>query len=221
MHDTEDVRHDDRGAEENLRRPAGVPDDLWSAVLSVRDMPRVPAMRYREIPVPRSWADFGIGIEMDHREDPLAGPFFTADASEEGTMHRHSAVDRGSSGWIMILYSREPRESWESRWRVAAFAGVPLLNRERNGLTGELYWDYLHEFIGPVREGSVKGTVSVVHDSVFGSGPVQEMYGCEMRVSWTPAGGGETSVNAGAYVAGWADFIESMSGVEEDVSVER
>lgn len=221
MHDTEDVRHDGRGAEENLRRPAGVPDDLWSAVLSVRDMPRVPSMRYREIPVPRAWADFGIGIEMDHREDPLSRSFFTERAPAGGAKRRDAVAERGSSGWIMILYSREPRESWGSRWRVAAFAGVPLLNRESNGLTGELYWDYLHEFIGPVREGSVEGTVSVVHDSVFGSGPAREMYGCEMRVSWTPAGGGEASVNAGAYVAGWADFIESMSGVEEDVSVER
>jgi len=55
------MRHPDADMPE---RPVGVPDAVWSAVESVRSMPRVTGMRYRELPVPSTLADYGIGVEM-------------------------------------------------------------------------------------------------------------------------------------------------------------
>ena len=53
------MRHPDADMPE---RPVGVPDAVWSAVESVRSMPRVTGMRYRELPVPSTLADYGIGV---------------------------------------------------------------------------------------------------------------------------------------------------------------
>ena len=68
-----------------LMRPQGVPDQVWNAVLSVDRMRRLKGMTYREIPVPNSMANFGIGVALECDETY-------------------------ASGWIMILYSLKFRE---------------------------------------------------------------------------------------------------------------
>ena len=50
-----------------LMRPQGVPDQVWNAVLSVDCMRRLKGMTYREIPVPNSMANFGIGVDFHGR----------------------------------------------------------------------------------------------------------------------------------------------------------
>ena len=74
-----------------LMRPQGVPDQVWNAVLSVDRMRRSKGMTYREIPVPNSMANFGIGVALECDETY-------------------------ASGWIMILYSLKFREDWHSHW---------------------------------------------------------------------------------------------------------
>ena len=49
-------------------RPQGVPDDVWAAVESVSAMKRLYDVRYREIPVPSTLADYGIGVELEAGE---------------------------------------------------------------------------------------------------------------------------------------------------------
>ena len=68
-----------------LMRPQGVPDQVWNAVLSVDCMRRLKGMTYREIPVPNSMANFGIGVALECDETY-------------------------ASGWIMIGYSLKFRE---------------------------------------------------------------------------------------------------------------
>ena len=46
-------------------RPQGVPDEVWAAVESVSTMKRIHDVRYREIPVPSTLADYGIGVEFE------------------------------------------------------------------------------------------------------------------------------------------------------------
>lgn len=48
-----------------MNRPLGVPDVVWNAVLSVRNMRRVNGVAYREIPIPCAMADFGVGVALE------------------------------------------------------------------------------------------------------------------------------------------------------------
>lgn len=95
------MRHPDADMPE---RPVGVPDAVWSAVESVRSMPRVTGMRYRELPVPSTLADYGIGVEMECVADD--------DSRSFGDAHM-------ASGWIMLLYVEREREDWHSHWRAS------------------------------------------------------------------------------------------------------
>ena len=101
-----------------LMRPQGVPDQVWNAVLSVDRMRRLKGMTYREIPVPNSMANFGIGVALECDETY-------------------------ASGWIMILYSLKFREDWHSHWRCVAFASLPLPDKEDDCLTPGMYWDMM------------------------------------------------------------------------------
>ena len=56
-------------------RPQGVPDDVWAAVESVSAMKRLYDVRYREIPVPSTLADYGIGVELEAGERMDSHPF--------------------------------------------------------------------------------------------------------------------------------------------------
>ena len=56
-----------------LMRPQGVPDQVWNAVLSVDRMRRLKGMTYREIPVPNSMANFGIGVALECDETYASG----------------------------------------------------------------------------------------------------------------------------------------------------
>ena len=97
-------------------RPQGVPDDVWAAVESVSAMKRLYDVRYREIPVPSTLADYGIGVELEAGERMDSHPFAADSVSEP-----HVAT-----GWVMTLYSHELRPDWNSNWRCVAFARLPL-----------------------------------------------------------------------------------------------
>lgn len=87
-----------------LMRPQGVPDQVWNAVLSVDRMRRLKGMTYREIPVPNSMANFGIGVALECDETY-------------------------ASGWIMILYSLKFREDWHSPLALRGFR-IPATARQ-------------------------------------------------------------------------------------------
>ena len=71
-------------------RPQGVPDEVWRAVESVRAMRTVPGVHYREIPVPSTLADYGIGVALGIE-------------ASDAYSHRHR---QQANGWIMLLYGR-------------------------------------------------------------------------------------------------------------------
>ena len=84
-----------------LVRPQGVPDEVWAAVESVSTMKRIHDVRYREIPVPSTLADYGIGVEFEAGECAL-GDAFSAGLGND-------AESRIATGWIMMLYAHELR----------------------------------------------------------------------------------------------------------------
>lgn len=203
-------------------RPRGVPDAMWRAVESVRAMPLAPGMRYREIPVPRTLAEYGIGVDVtyvgDHVADRTVGRAETT-ANGDGW----SGTDRADdySGWIMILYSPVVCEAWRSRWRCVAFARLALPPAEHDGLASDLYWDDLRARLARIGAREIAGTVTVARDTPFGTLAGESSAGCEMRVSWTPLEDSMNGVDAGAQVAVWARFVRAAADHEEDPSVDR
>ncbi|MCI1649221.1 DUF3000 family protein [Bifidobacterium tibiigranuli] len=145
------MRH--AGEKTDLLRPAGVPDAVWSAVLSVMAMRRLDGIAYREIEVPRSLADFGIGVSLRCSEDS------SEDRSEDSL---------GASGWIMALYAQHPNAQWESHWRCTAYARVPYDDCVNDELAAQIVWDEMRMALGPLATGLPSGTVSVTRDRSFG-----------------------------------------------------
>ena len=178
-----------------LMRPQGVPDQVWNAVLSVDCMRRLKGMTYREIPVPNSMANFGIGVALECDETY-------------------------ASGWIMILYSLKCREDWHSHWRCVAYAQLPLPSDENDGLAPSMYWDGMRSFVDDASLGDVSGTVTVTQNTSFGLAQ-EGTAGCEMRVSWTPLASMDGGLDAGGQVQCWARFVQSASECEEEPSVDR
>ena len=190
MHTPEEERTGTAHTEDDIRpsRPAGVPDEVWHAVESVRVMRRLDGVDYREIPVPSASADYGIGVELECAE-------------------RDGTGVRVASGWIMILYAGVTRSGWWSRWRCVAFASLPL---EEGGdcLTASMYWEDMADVLSGVDPSHLKGTVTVTQNTSFGGMEAEPHTGCEMRVSWTPAEPPE-GVDAGAQVMAWARFLRA------------
>ena len=136
-----------------VSRPQGVPDVVWQAVCSVRDMPRIPGVLYHEIPVSRELCDFGIGVEMtlDDEMDPRAD----------------NRTPPAPSGWINVLYSQQPRYGWDSSWRCVAYIRVTLENGEDDGLTPAMFWDETTTKINAAVPGTLSETVSISKDTAF------------------------------------------------------
>ncbi|PWG66297.1 DUF3000 family protein [Bifidobacterium callitrichidarum] len=192
---------DGAGAPQHPVRPRGVPDDVWAAVESVRTMQRLDDVRYREIPVPSTLADFGIGVELESESSSQeAGPL------------------RLATGWIMMLYAHEPRTGWDSNWRCVAFARLPLEAGENDPLAPGMYWDGMCDYVEYAEPDTVSGTVTVTRNTAFGGLDEAPSSGCEMRVSWTPLDGTgpDGTMDAGAQVNSWAAFIRSTVRPEED-----
>ena len=134
-------------------RPQGVPDEVWAAVESVSTMKRIHDVRYREIPVPSTLADYGIGVEFEAGERALGDAFSAGLGSD--------AESRIATGWIMMLYAHELRIDWDSNWRCVAFARLPLETAESDSLTPGMYWDDMCDYFDGIEPDSVSGTVTV------------------------------------------------------------
>lgn len=209
---------DDAGVERRPVRPRGVPDDVWAAVESVDDMPRLTGVRYREIPVPSTLADFGIGVELEADDEDVAG---NAAESSAGLFQSDSDADsqpHQATGWLMLLYSRTPRVGWDSRWRCVAFARLPLEASEDDPLAPGMCWDAMCDYVEYAEPDSLAGTVTVTRNTVFGALSESPSAGAEIRVSWTPLDGTgpNGTMDAGAQVNSWAAFIRSTVRPEED-----
>lgn len=193
-----------------LSRPAGVPDEVWSAVESVHGMRRENGVRYREIPVPSTMADYGIGVEFECGERAEGKPF-SLDINGNNRM---------ATGWIMVLYSNETRPDWASKWRCVAFARMPLEANENNALTPGMYWEGMCDYLEEVNPDSVSGTVTITQNTAFGTVDDVSDAGCEVRVSWTPLEepGTIDAVDAGSQVESWAQFLKSIVQFEEDAT---
>ena len=80
-----------------MNRPLGVPDVVWDAVLSVRNMRRVNGVAYREIPIPCAMADFGVGVALESSSYRDEKSYFRNDCAMTG--NRCATAD----GWIMVF----------------------------------------------------------------------------------------------------------------------
>ena len=198
-----DARAEKAGTATLPSRPEGVPDQVWAAVESVRSMRRIPSVRYREIPVPDGLADYGIGVEL---RVPSSG----GDETCDGTCD--AAVGGVAGGWIMLLYtdqSREYRPTRRSPWRCAAFAALPLTDREHDPLTPDTYWEDMRSMLPANDHDQLCGVVTLSRHTVFGDARPTGRSGCEIRVSYTPSTAKGIPFDAGGNVAAWARFLRS------------
>ncbi|MBT1162350.1 MULTISPECIES: DUF3000 family protein [Bifidobacterium] len=185
-------------------RPDGIPDEVWHAVESVRAMRRVRGIRYCEIPVPESAADYGIGVSLACAADDAGRP--------------------AAQGWIMVLYRHDIPRTWRSRWRCVAYADLPGNN---GTATAARYWSDARGYLKPPSCAGLNGTVTIKQDTAFPptgdvagttetGGHAGNGVGCELRVSWTPLDDREHGLDAGEQIRLWARFIRSMSVTEEE-----
>ena len=199
-------------------RPQGVPDVVWDAVCSVRDMPRIPGVLYHEIPVSRDLCDFGIGVEIALADETVISP------SDPETHYQYSSEP---TGWINMLYSKQPRYGWDSCWRCAAFIRVTLENGEDDGLTPAMFWDETTTNITAAVPGTLSETVSISQDTAFSGVSADpetlphRRAGCELRMSWTPQAsahngldtgceaGNDVHIDAGEQIACLANLLRS------------
>ncbi len=186
-------------ADDRVERPDGVPDDMWFAVQSVRTMHRIPGVQYREVPVPSSLADFGIGVEIECR---------TSQSSDITSSREQEFSSQVATGWIMVLYSTSERRDWGSQWRCVAFARMPLDSEEEDCLTPTMYWDDMCTHFDNVVPDSVGGTVTVTRNTSFGTMDSSSHAGCEIRASWTPLADVD-GMDAGKQIVLWSRFINS------------
>ncbi|KAB7790122.1 DUF3000 family protein [Bifidobacterium leontopitheci] len=193
------------GTSESSGRPRDalahdVPDAVWAAVESVRAMPLAAGVRYEEIAVPGTLADYGIGVAVT-----AASP----------------QADVAASGWIMLLYDRELRDEWRSHWRCVAYARMPIDPREDNGLAPGLFWEEMLAALDGAHDGDVAGTVTVERNTAFGIRDAGIGASCELRASWTPLASMDDGSDAGGQVRRWTLLVKSAVDREEETSVDR
>lgn len=180
--------------------PGDVPAAVLQAVESVRAMPRIEGVSYREIGVPATLCAYGIGVSL------------SCAAPQGATPPR--------SGWVMALYDERRHvgdryAAARSPWRFVAFLSVPLTGPSHSALTADMAWDAALETLHPLAApGSVDGTVTVTHNARYEGGATATAhtdYGCEIRVSWTPATMDAQDPDAGAHIAAWARFASACT----------
>ena len=196
---------ENHAADMPMNRPLGVPDVVWNAVLSVRNMRRVNGVAYREIPIPCAMADFGVGVALESSSYRDEKSYFRNDCAMTG--NRCATAD----GWIMVLYSHDCLDDWHSHWRCVAFASLPLPDEQEDCLTPSMYWDSMLEHLDEAGAENVSGTVTVTRNTTFGSMSGVPSMGCELRVSWTPLDYADGGLDAGAQVESWAWFLRTMT----------
>ncbi|MGO4973553.1 DUF3000 family protein [Bifidobacterium boum] len=210
-------------------RPDGVPDTVWHAVQSVFAMPTVPGVQFHEVPVPKSIADYGIGVGMVRADDATQSDDWSAlwhvsscahpggiqggNAIGSGDMHK--IVGEAAWGWIMLLYYADPPQEWESRWRCVAFCRIPGQpdTHDDDGHYTAACWHAVNSGLHKtgVDTDTISGTITVSHDTFFGRQANDNMPArCELRVSWTPPARDldtPDSIDAGMQVAQWAELV--------------
>lgn len=208
-------------------RPADVPDEVWSAVMSVVAMPRQRWMAYHEIPVPASLADYGVGVSL------RCVPLRCTDGERDGEGVDDVAADRmgnidvmgGMStvhGWLMAMFCRRPQDGWQGHWRCVAYLRFPMDVSQPTELTVAMSWDEMQGELKRAGARDIVGTVSVIKDTGFGVELAHASGGCEIRVSWTPqmADTGE-GPDVGAQIESWTRFMHAVADDEEGAAVGR
>ncbi|NEG95881.1 DUF3000 family protein [Bifidobacterium sp. SMB2] len=189
--------HMQQSASDNSDRGVPVPDVVLRAVESVRSMTLREGVSYREIAVPSSMADYGIGVQLDIED-----------------------VSRCTiGGWLLLLYRERMQEEWDSHWRCVAFASVTSDERRVDDLTASLTWDWLERMMTGVQEETLGGTVSLNQNTSFGTlarySTQERSHGCELRVSWTPVLGSGGCPDAAMQIDGWARFLQTLDDNDE------
>lgn len=186
-----------------------IPQFFLDEITMVKAMPLASGVAYREIPVPASFAPFGLGISLT-----VGGQ--TAQA--EPTTHRAPDV----FGWLMV--GATPGKN--PLWSALGYFRQPQVNPLEKSVVTDLYRDVVLDTLAPLSQPqSLTGTASLVSDEFFtqtqafgtteGTDSTESLTSCEVRVSWTPAQGYESShsFSAVAQVRAWETVLLKAAGL--------
>lgn len=223
------------------KRPDGIPDQVWEAVLSVYGTPQIPGIHWHEVPVPHSIADYGIGVGIvcvADASEPAGGrgdsqpstaarhvasdsdPYTGGDRSSHDIggfsygLGLHRFAENTAWGWITLLYFDNPPRGWDSHWRCVGFCRMPI-NQWDDGFAEHhttRCWETVKGRLvdAGTDADSIAGTVTVSHDTSFGTADSEVPSRFEFRVSWTPParpGTALDTVDAGFQISMWSRLL--------------
>lgn len=173
----------------------GVPSVFLHALHSLREAPRSPEVRLKEIPAPSRLAPFSVA---------LTGELFSP-------LHPQVEI---ADGRFVVLYDPDGRAEWAGAFRVVSLVRAELENEiGSDPLLSEVAWTWLTDCLQDNVSGfdALGGTVTRVLNQSFGSGHAaehaQDTVELEIRASWTP----RTS-DLGEHLLAWIQMLSSTAG---------
>lgn len=174
-----------------------IPDEFRTALLSLRDAPRISALHLAEVPSPQTLAPYTAALSI-HTE---------AQKSDEPV----------ASGRVVILYDPDTQPGWNGRFRIVAQLRTHIeTEMGADPLLSEALWHWTHDCLEESGAGyhSLIGTVSKEVSESFGGLILTGSDTCvEMRASWTP-----NTPYLGEHLYAWMTLIGRISGVLPPVS---
>ena len=169
-----------------------VPEDFVTALLSLRDAARNPAVLLEEVPPPERLAPWTAALAMrtvrEEHDQPLA------------------------SGRLVVLHDPATQIGWNGEFRLVAQLRSQI-DPEMGGdpLLGEAVWNWAHDCLDEAGAGyhDMTGTVTRELSEAFGG---LELRGStlhvELRASWTPV-----TPALGEHLLAWSDLLCRTAGI--------
>lgn len=169
-----------------------IPEDFRTALLSLRDAPRVSAIHLSEIPAPQTLAPYTAALRL-HTAQPTEG-------------------EPLASGRFVILHDPDGQEGWNGSFRLVAQMRAHIdAEMSNDPLLSEALWHWAHDCLDEVGAGyhSLTGTVTKESSESFGGLTLTgSQLVVELRASWTPR-----TAYLGEHLHAWATLMGRCSGV--------
>ena len=173
-----------------------VPSVFLHALRSLREAPRSPVVRLKEIPAPGRLAPFSVA---------LTGELFSP---------AHPQLEI-ADGRFVVLHDPAGRADWAGTFRVVSLVRAELDNEiGSDPLLSEVAWTWLTDCLRDNVSGfdALGGTVTRVLNQDFGAVPAsqqgQDAVELEIRASWTPS-----TPDLGEHLLAWIQMLSSTAGI--------
>lgn len=169
-----------------------IPDDFRVALLSLRDVQRIPAIHLSEVPAPRALAPYTAALSLHTQEEDHDSPLAT--------------------GRFVILHDPDSQAGWNGTFRLVAQMRTQI-DEEMGAdpLLSEAIWHWCHDCLEEAGAGyhSLTGTVTKEVSESYGGLVLTGSRLCvELRASWTPV-----TPYLGEHLHAWMTLMGRTSGI--------